>query len=677
MIMRKIFSKKLAESIILCCFILGAISLQCSRPRKAATHLHLPSIFSDNMVLQQKTKVPVWGEADPGGEVKIVLNGEQKNTIVSDEGKWQVFFNSPAAGGPFELKIIGQESITFKNVMFGEVWLASGQSNMEMPLAGWGKIRNYEQEIAQANYPDIRLFQVEHTMSVTPLKDVSSAGWRQCSPETVPLFSATAYFFGRYLYQKLHVPIGLLHSSWGGTPAEAWTSGKTLAHFPEFAKALKDLQENGGKVNPDSMFNIYRKKLASWQTEVRNLMSKSETLNQGWHQLKFNDSQWKTMQVPSIWETKGLNVDGIVWFRKEIDIPDTWQGQNLKLSLGPINDFDVTWFNGKEVGSEAHVSIPRNYVIPSSLVKPGKNTIAVQILDIGNIGGMYGSKKQLALVNQSGDSLSLAGKWRYKVDPFHPTLKNMPSVPVMPLNQNRPTVLYNAMISPLVPYAIRGAIWYQGESNADRAYQYRSLFPALIRDWRSCWRQGDFPFVFVQLANFMGRKAQPQEDAWAELREAQLMALSLPNTGMAVAIDIGEERDIHPKNKQEVGRRLALNALHLAYGKDVDYSGPIYKSMKVEGDKIRLFFDQVDGGLRIQNGRELKGFAVAGADRRFTWAEAEIDGKTVLVSSPAVTHPVAVRYAWASNPECNLTNKAGLPASPFRTDSWKGITANH
>jgi len=319
--------------------------------------------------------------------------------------------------------------------------------------------------------------------------------------------------------------------------------------------------------------------------------------------------------------------------------------------------------------------VPRFYDVPDSLVKAGRNVIAVQVLDIGNVGGLYGTARELNLSTAAHDSISLAGIWRYKTDPLPLDMSKLPPLPDIPSSANFPTVLFNGMISPLLPYGIRGAIWYQGESNAGRAYQYRDLFKMLIRDWRSHWGEGDFPFLFVQLANFMQPKPLPGDDAWAELREAQLMALSLPNTGMAVAIDIGDANDIHPKNKQEVGRRLALNALGLVYGRDVEYSGPIYKSMRIEGNKIRLAFEHTDGGLTTPNNDKLTGFAVAGEDSIFTWAEADIDGDTVVVSSPYVANPVAVRYAWAANPVCNLYNKAGLPASPFRTDDWPGVTA--
>ena len=643
----------------------------CSFFAEPASDVELPSLFSDNMVLQRDMPVPIWGTASPGGKVIVQMNGRTKKAVVQKDGRWKATLGKMAAGGPYELQVIGRDTTIFKNVMIGEVWLCSGQSNMEMPLAGWGKVNNYEQEIAAADYPNIRLLQIEHTLATKPTSDVRSAGWKTCSPASVAGFSATAYFFGRHLVKNLNIPIGLIHSSWGGTVVEAWTSAATLKQHPDFAEIVQKIQNN--EFDEQGFMAPYMEKAVQWAQEAEKQIAALGGYDHGWQNADFNDSAWPTMELPRLWETAGLDVDGVVWFRKTVDLPAAWDGGDVTLSLGPINDCDITWFNGVKVGGTGHPLVPRFYKIPGSLVKAGPNVIVVQVLDIGNKGGLYGQPEQLSLTTASHDSISLAGTWRYKPDPLPIDLTKLPTLPDIPNTANRPTVLFNGMISPLIPYGIRGAIWYQGESNAGRAYQYRDLFKMLIRDWRSHWGV-DFPFLFVQLANFMQPKPLPGDDAWAELREAQLMALSLPNTGMAVAIDIGDAKDIHPKNKQEVGRRLALNALGLVYGKDVVYSGPIYKSMSVEGNKIRLTFDHVDGGLTTPNNEKLTGFAVAGGDSIFTWADAEIDGETVVVSSPYVANPVAVRYAWAANPICNLYNKAGLPASPFRTDDWPGVT---
>jgi sialate O-acetylesterase len=377
--------------------------------------------------------------------------------------------------------------------------------------------------------------------------------------------------------------------------------------------------------------------------------------------------------VPGLWESTGIGaLDGSIWFRKEIDLPASWTGQDLNLNLGPIDDIDITWVNGEKIGNGEIYNSPRSYQIPANLIRSGKNVISVRVLDYGGGGGLWGNSFQLYLKSPAGDSLSLAGEWRYKIGANEPGIAFRPDLTTNLTHQ--PAVLFNAMIAPLIPYAIRGAIWYQGEANADRAHQYQTLFPTMITDWRQQWQQGDFPFFFVQLANFMQSPTVPGDDAWAELREAQSMTLALPNTGMAVSIDIGDADDIHPKNKQDVGKRLALNALSKVYGQNVLFSGPIYKSMKIKDDQIYLSFDHIGNGLEVRGSQNLQGFSIAGVDKKFYWADAKIVGHQVVVQSAQVSQPVAVRYAWASNPVCNLFNSAGLPASPFRTDNWPGIT---
>ncbi|TFH01046.1 MAG: 9-O-acetylesterase [Calditrichales bacterium] len=624
------------------------------------------------MVLRQQFKNPVWGKAEPGGVVSVEINGQQKKAVADDAGDWQISLDPIPAGGPLTLHVFGADTLVISDVMIGEVWLCSGQSNMEMPLAGWGKVLNFEEEIATADYPDLRLFQVEKTMSDLPATKINCAGWSRCTPQTIPEFSSTAYFFGRMLQQQLNIPVGLIHSSWGGTPAEAWTSGASLKEMPDFAQAVLDVA--GGGSSKAEQEKLYREKMTVWCQQMQEKIKAAGGYRNGWENPDLDDSKWDKMQLPTLWEKTGLDVDGIVWFRKEVDLSTVWQGEDMTLSLGPINDHDVTWFNGEQIGSTGNVMVKRTYRIPEGLVRSGKNVIAVQVLDIGNNGGIYGKPEELKLINSNGETMSLAGDWKYMPDPIKVTLDDMPSEPYVRYDAHRPTVLFNGMISPLLPFGISGAIWYQGESNAGRAYQYRTLFPTMITDWRKHWNQGDFPFLFVQLANFMERKSEPADDAWAELREAQLMTLDLPNTGMAVAIDIGDEKDIHPKNKQEVGRRLALNALNSVYGKDVTASGPIYDKMQIEDNKIRISFNHTASGISTPGKKPLKGFAIAGADKKFVWAQAVIEGTEVVVWHPDVQQPVAVRYAWAANPECNLYNTSKLPASPFRTDDWDGIT---
>jgi sialate O-acetylesterase len=411
-------------------------------------------------------------------------------------------------------------------------------------------------------------------MATKPQENFESDGWEVCSPNTIPEFSAVAYFYGRKLHKELNVPIGLIQTAWGGTVVEAWTSGESLKKIPEFVDIV-DYLEADSSTNEERVM-LAKKKFEEWPNKIEEILKDKGTFKNGFQNSNYNFEDWETMKLPTTWEDTGLEIDGVVWFNKNVDIPKHWLGEDLKLSLGRINDYDITWFNGTRVGRGTDVTYSRVYNIPSELVKEGNNRITVEVLDIGNVGGLYGPAKDMKLINKE-DSISLIGNWKYRPDPILKDVTKFPEKPTSNSGANRPTVLYNAMINPLIPYAIKGAIWYQGESNAGRAYQYRKLFKTLINDWRNVWQQGDFPFYFVQLANYKKHNTQPSDDDWAELREAQTMALELPNTGMAVAIDIGDEKDIHPKNKQEVGRRLALNALAKTYDNSIQFSGPIYK----------------------------------------------------------------------------------------------------
>ena len=662
---------KMKSIMLISLLYLIAISA-CQNSHQPAKNITLNPLFTDNMVLQQKQKIQVWGTAEPGGEIVVSFNGQQVKAITTDDGKWSVELSPVEAGGAFELIISGEDEIRIKNVMLGEVWICSGQSNMEMAVDLEGSsVYNSKEEVTNANYPDIRLFMVDKSMANTLQENFTSSGWTECSPKTISGFSAVAYFFGRHLHNELDVPIGLIQTAWGGTIVEAWTSGASLKEIPEFTEMVKYIESD--ETTYEEKLVAAKKKREEWPDKIEKVLIDKGTLNHGFQNPDFNTADWQTMKLPTVWEDLAIYVDGVVWFSKDINVPKSWKGEDLLLSLGKINDYDITWFNGKRVGRGTDVLESRNYKIPGSLVNIGQNRIVVQVLDIGNVGGLYGPAKEMNLSSKD-NSISLVGNWKYKIDPIKIGGKDLPEKQDQNTGVNRPTVLYNAMISPLLPYGIKGAIWYQGESNAGRAYQYRNLFSTMIKDWRNVWGQGDFPFIFVQLANFMKVKPQPVEDAWAELREAQTMALDLPNTGMAVTIDIGNAQDIHPKNKQDVGKRLALNALAKVYGKDIAYSGPMYKSMELEGSKIRLKFTNTNDGLKIMGDKDLTGFAISGKDKKFVWAEAKIEGNEVVVWNTKIKNPVAVRYAWAANPICNLFNGADLPASPFRTDDWKGLT---
>lgn len=657
------------RAIVGCMLFVLLFTARCAYFAAPAEWIKLPAVFTDNMVLQRGIEVPVWGKATANGKVTVLFEGQKKSTVADENGDWQIRLNPLTTGGPFVLEVIGKESIILANVMVGEVWVCSGQSNMEMPLAGWGKIDNYEEEIAAANYPNIRLFQVHKAMSLLPQPDVQADAWQECSPNTVPLFSAVAYFFGRKLHKELDIPIGLIHTSWGGTVAEAWTAPEFLEQLEDFIPLMQELKT--AATTEEELRLEYERKVEDWQKLLDAKVQEAQSGTNTWESSTTDDSDWHSMRLPILWESAGLpGFDGIVMFRKTFDIPDVVANESFTLSLGPIDDQDVTFINGRHVGTTDSYNAQRHYDIPAGIFKVGDNLIAVQVLDTGGGGGIWGEASQMWLKSSSGTRIALAGDWKYKEVM---SLNDVPPRPQSPDSPNRPTVLYNAMLKPLMPCALRGAIWYQGESNAARACQYRELFPTMINSWRTNWGQGDFPFLFVQLANWRQRRDLPLDSDWAELREAQSKTLALPNTGMAVTIDIGDADDIHPKNKQDVGLRLALNALAKVYDKDIVYSGPMYQSMRVQADKIILTFDYADGGL-VAKGGDLTGFAIAGEDKNFVWANALIDGETVVVSSPAIKNPVAVRYAWADNPACNLYNAAGLPASPFRTDEWDGVT---
>ena len=628
----------------------------------------LPSVFTDNMVLQQKTDITFYGDATKNKQliVKTGWNGKEYHTEADGQGKWSLKIPTPAAGGPYEITFSDGKKLQLKNVMIGEVWFCSGQSNMEMPVAGWGKVMNYEQEIAEAAYPAIRLFQVKKNTSLAPLKEVESTlgGWQECSSATVPEFSALAYFYARALWKELNVPIGVIDCTWGGTPAEAWTNHETLRQVMGFREEMDKLERLG--FDPNRMEQAYSEERAHWQSLFTEKDKGMENGKLCWTAPSLSEEDWQTISLPGYWEGKGLkDFDGIIWFRRSLEIPAEWAGKPLTLRLGMIDDEDITYFNGVEIARGAGYMTPRTYTIPAKLVKAGKAVLAVRVSDFGGEGGIHGKAEDL-YVEADGKRISLAGDWKYRIGL---SLTGFPPAPISPVQSSSyPTVLFNAMVKPWTAFPIKGVIWYQGEANVGRSEQYGDLFPALITDWRRQWRS-DFPFYFVQLANFMESKKIQPDSEWAALREAQTKALKLDQVGMAVTIDIGLADDIHPKNKQEVGRRLALLALAGSYGKNVSSSAPVFQNYIIKGDKMELDFGQKQDGFKIKD-TTLKGFTIAGPDRVFYSAEAMVQNGKIIVSSPKVSVPLAARYGWADNPDCNLYGENGLPVAPFRTDCW-------
>ncbi|HYF29807.1 MAG TPA: sialate O-acetylesterase [Chitinophagaceae bacterium] len=623
-------------------------------------NVSLPNIFSDHMVLQRNKPIHVWGWASPGENVKVSIGSASQSVKTNKQGKWRVSLPAMTAGGPHTLTISGKNTIQFNDVMIGEVWLCSGQSNMEWPL---NSSANAEQEISQANYPMIRHIKVGREPTLTPQENFKGGPWQVCAPATAGSFTAVGYFFARELFKELNVPIGLINSTWGGTNVETWTSHASFFGHPEFA-ALQSIM-------PTSFDSIIEKQQVALNKMILNVQGTmplpAEAKQFSW--ANYNDANWKTMTLPSSWENKGLTeLDGTVWFRREFNIAADTRISNAEISLGPIDDIDSTFVNGIFIGATNRYNIERRYSIPDGVLKSGKNIIAVKVIDNGGGGGLNGTPAQMKL--QLGNTaMSLTGDWKYRIAEYRGITSVGPN--------QYPSLLYNGMIHPLTNYPIAGVIWYQGESNAGRGMQYSVAFPLMIEDWRKQWKD-PFPFYFVQLANYGADKGTNQNGGsnWAELRESQAATLRLPNTGMAVTIDIGESNDIHPRNKQDVGKRLAANALAKTYGKNVMYSGPTYQSMQILGNKAFITFSNVPTGFEVRNKYGyINGFEIAGADQKFYYAKAFIEGDKIAVFSEAVPQPVAVRYAWADDPhDVNLYNKEGFPAAPFRTDNWKGRT---
>ncbi|HVM89846.1 MAG TPA: sialate O-acetylesterase [Puia sp.] len=634
----------------------------------ASASVNLPKIFSDNMVLQRNRQIPVWGWAAPKEKVTVQFDKQVKKVVAGKDGKWMVRLDAEKEGGPYQLIVKGKNVLTIDNVLVGEVWLCSGQSNMEMPVEGWGKVNNYKQEIAAADYPEIRQFLVKKVVSTTPKDDVGGGDWKPCSPATAGDFTAVGYFFARELYQKLHVPVGLINSSWGGTMVETWISRGAFENSDEFKNMMNAMPAI-------DLAALAKQKAAELEKKISDLQVNYEAHpnTTTWNEIDFDDSHWPKMKLPGLWESQKMgleNLDGLVWFRKTITIDDVDAGKPALINLGRIDDSDDSYLNGMKIGETRNkYNDLRSYNIPAGVLKAGKNVIAIRVEDTGGGGGIFGEASDLQLTI-GNKSVPLDGNWSFRVETIYGDGGNTGP-------NSYPTLLFNAMINPIIPYAMQGAIWYQGETNAGRSYEYRSSFPLMIKDWRQHWGEGDFPFYFVQLSSFdAGGGNSEKGSGWAELREAQTMTLALPNTGMAVTTDIGESHDIHPKNKQDVGKRLAAIALANTYAQPKEFSGPMYSNMKIDGSKIILSFTHVGSGLMAKDKYGyLKGFEIAGNDRQFHWAKAYISGDNIIVNADEVTNPVAVHYGWADDAlEANLFNKDGFPASPFRTDSWKGIT---
>ncbi len=641
-----------------------AMVLLISFLQPALCQVRLPQLIRDSMVLQRDTKLKIWGWASPKEKIKIVFLNRKYRITADEKGKWMAVLPPEKAGGPYNMDIQASNHITIRNILIGDVWICAGQSNMVLPME---RVKEkYRDDIKNANYPMIRLFFIPTVTDLINRRDDLPPGyWKTATPTDVLQFSATAYFFARTIYEKYHVPVGLINASVGGTPIEAWISENGLKEFPDIAGTI---QKNKDTAN----INTINRNAAAHNAAVYKIRDQRDpglTDPVRWYDTAYIPKGWKNINIPGYWEDQGIkDLDGIVWYRKEIDVPASMTGIPAKIFLGRIVDADYLYVNGKLVGNTTYQYPPRRYSLPAGLLKAGKNQLVVRVINNSGKGGFVPDKPYY--LTTGTENLDLKGDWMYKVgEAFIPhsetDLANSISL------QNQPASLFNAMVSPLVNLAIRGMIWYQGESSTGNAVMYNKLLPALIKDWRNQWQKGNVPFLFVQLPNFQDRQYLPSESEWAVLREAQLNSLSVSNTAIIVTIDIGEWNDVHPLNKKDVGLRLALAAQKIAYGEnDIVYSGPLYQSSRIEGNRIIISFTQTGGGLISNDQEHLQQFAIAGADKKFVWAKAKIEKNEVVVWNDDVPHPMYVRYAWADNPQgANLFNKEGLPASPFRTDN--------
>ncbi len=644
----------------------------------ARAEVQLSGVFADHMVLQRDAKVPVWGTAD-AGEVITVTFGEQKVSTTADaNGKWRVKLVDLQAGGPYTLTITGKNRIELSDVLVGEVWLCSGQSNMAYSM---GSLKNteYASDLASADLPWLRQGSVPRKPSVEP-RETTDVKWTVCSPQTVSDITAAGFYFARELHQDLNVPIGLLHSSWGGTSAESWTSIQALDTVATFKTRAQQQLANLAQL-PEQI-QAFPAAIAGWEQKSGRADPGNTGEKQGWADPAADTTTWKPIKFNAKWRDIGLPHGGIAWLRKEIDIPTSAAGKEFRLDLGPVEEqYSAAWFNGEKLG-ESGRKAPEfyggyvGYKVPGRLVKGGRNVLALRfVAPVGDKAGTIRKPESLGFATLGVTNLD--DNCLMKIEAEFPPLSKeaLAARPPCPRGDAAHTssALYGGMIHPLIPFAIRGCAWYQGEQDASRAFAYRTLLPLLIRDWRMHWGQGDFPFVIQQLPNWVADGAE--NTTWAEQREAQaLTARNVLHCGLSVAIDIGESKDVHPKNKRDIGRRLALVALANVYGRTVAASGPVYESMTVEGSAIRVKFQHADG-LTTTDGQPPRRFTIAGEDRKFVAAATKIDGSTVIVSSPQVPRPAAVRYAFVNDPVgVNLANASGLPAAPFRTDTWPGST---
>lgn len=630
-----------------------------------SAQVRLPQLVSDGMVLQRDQKINIWGWASPGEKLKVNFKDKAYKATASQDGKWMLQMPAQKAGGPYSLTIDASNHIKLNDILIGDVWFCAGQSNMVTPME---RVKEkYPDEIANANYPQIRNFFIPTASDVVKEHDDLPPGkWMAATPANVLNFGAVSYFMAKQLHLKYHVPIGIINSSVGGTPIQAWISKNGYNELPAYANRLKQFSDT-------AFVNKINRPVMPRANNATPFVQQDKGLTEPvkWFDNAYVPDNWHKFWLPGYWADQGVRgLNGVVWFRKEVEVPASMAGKPAKLFVGRIIDADETYLNGVKVGNITYQYPPRRYDVPTGLLKAGKNTIVVRVTNTFGKGGFVPDKRY-ELTNGT-TTIDIRGDWLYKVGQvFKPLRRSMgDSESGFAFSaQNEPTGLYNTMVAPAINYNIKGFVWYQGESNTGNGKEYSSLLRALIGDWRSKWHIENLPFITIQLPNYGDTEYSPVESQTAELRDGQLKSLEIPKTAVVVTIDLGEWNDIHPLNKKDVGDRVALAAEKLAYGETkLISSGPLYESATVAGNKIVVSFSNVGSGL-MSKGRKLMRFAIAGADKQFVWADAQIEGDKIVVSSPEIAEPKYVRYAWADNPDgANFYNKEGLPASPFRTD---------
>lgn len=641
--MHKFFFGKYLFNLTICLTLVTSVAAQ------SASKLWLPQIFSDNMVLQQGKPLPIWGSAMPDSKIYVFLGDNKAFTRADKTGKWIIYLSSMKAGGPYILQVQGTQTIRIKNVMIGEVWFASGQSNMNFSIGR--PVNDSQKVIREARFPDIREFRVNGRALSQPGRNLPGAKWKVCNSENIVEFSAVAYFFARELHLDRKVAVGIIHSSFSGTQIESWISAGYLGTNPDFKDTVRTILCE----KPDwETMDIESRKIDSERNVIVATVNNGKKL--GVFNLNYDDSGWRIFNFPLRASRMSVPDYSLVWARKEVEIPEK-PNKDLYLELGTITESEITYFNGMEIGRGAREG-KRSYVIPLRLLRKGKNVIAIRFSNEWS-NGRIGNDGEHPSIRSSDSTfiIPLEGQWTYS-DKIEPELP-VPKV----IYIRAPTGLFNGMVAPLTPYALSGFLWYQGEGNADRASQYKELFPLMLMNWRISFKQGDLPFLFVQLPNYNA--------GWASIREAQASLLKYPNTGMAVTIDLGDPNNLHPGNKEPVGHRLYLIAKQMVYHDTVNCFSPVIKNYQISGGAAFLNFENTAKGLKSVGDTTITGFMIAGKDQKFYPAKAVIiDKTTIKVYSEQVSEPYAIRYAWGGNPVCNLYNSAGLPCAPFRTDHW-------